>query len=69
MEKNYFQMTLKHLDKDLEIINNWNYQWKMNFNPDPPKKAQEAIFSGKAKAIHHPLLMFKNTWVLYLTPS
>ena len=22
------------LDKDLEIINNWAFHWKMNFNPD-----------------------------------
>ena len=27
------------LNKDLKIINNWVFQWKMNFNPDPTKQA------------------------------
>ena len=33
------------LNEDLDKINNWSYQWKMSFNPDPSKKAQEVIFS------------------------
>ena len=33
------------LNEDLDKINNWVYQWKMSFNPDPSKKAQEVIFS------------------------
>ena len=47
------------LNKDLEIINNWAFQWKMNFNPEPTKQAQEFIFSRKAKEIYHLLLVFK----------
>ena len=35
----------------------------MNFNPDPNKEAHEVIFSGKAKEINHPLLVFNNTSV------
>ena len=35
------------LNEDLDKINNWAYQWKMSFNPDPSKKAQEVIFSRK----------------------
>ena len=27
------------LNKDLKIINNRVFQWKMNFNPDPTKQA------------------------------
>ena len=27
------------LNKDLKIINNWVFQWKMNFNRDPTKQA------------------------------
>ena len=46
--------------KDLETIHNWAFQWKMNFNPDPTKQAQEAIFSRKAKRLPHPSLMLKN---------
>ena len=35
------------LNEDLDKINNWAYQWKMSFNPDPSQKAQEVIFSRK----------------------
>ena len=37
------------LNNDLLKINNWAYQWKMSFNPDPFKQAQEVIFSGRIK--------------------
>ena len=36
------------LNKDLELINNWNFQWKMQFNPDRRKQAQELYFSKKS---------------------
>ena len=35
------------LNKDLELINNWAFQWKMQFNPDRKKQAQELYFSKK----------------------
>ena len=40
--------------ENMEIINNWSYQWKINFNPDPNKQAQEVIFSRKTKKINRP---------------
>ena len=51
------------LNKDLEIINKWVFQWEMNFNPDPAKQAYKVIFSRKAKKIYHPPLVFNNTTV------
>ena len=36
------------LNKDLELINNWAFQWKMQFNPDRNKQPQELYFSKKA---------------------
>ena len=36
------------LNKDLELINNLAFQWKMQFNPDRNKQAQEIYFSTKA---------------------
>ena len=36
------------LNADLEKINQWAYQWKMQFNPDPNKQANEVIFSQKS---------------------
>ena len=39
------------LNNDLYQINKWDFQWKMSFNPDPSKQAQEIIFSSKTKKI------------------
>ena len=36
-----------HLNSDLKT-SEWAYQWKMSFNPDISKQAQEVIFSIKA---------------------
>ena len=58
---NVTQISAKDLNKDLKIINNWAFQWKMNFNPDPTKQAHEVIFSRKTKEIYHPPLAFNNT--------
>ena len=33
------------LNKDLQKISEWAYQWKMSLNPDQNKQAQEVIFS------------------------
>ena len=33
-------------------------QWKMNFDPDPSKKAQELLFSRKASSKPYPSLNF-----------
>ena len=48
------------LNSDLAKINRWAFQWKMSFNPDPKKQAQEAIFCRKSKAISHPPVVFNN---------
>ena len=39
---------------------NWAFKWKMNFNPDPNKQAQEIIFSRKKTASLHPAVYFDN---------
>ena len=41
------QTSANNLNKDLERIRKWATQWKMNFNPDTTKQAQEVIFSRK----------------------
>ena len=48
------------LNENLDKINNWAYQWKLSFNPDPSKKAQEVIFSRKVNNVLHPSLTFNN---------
>ena len=49
-----------HLNNDLRKISNWAFQWKMSFNPDPNKQAQEVIFSRKHQKINHPSIYFSN---------
>ena len=55
------QTSANDLNKDLKIINNWAFQWKMNFNPGPTKQAHEVIFSRKTIEIYHSPLIFNNT--------
>ena len=51
------------LNRDLSKTNEWALQWKMSFNPDPTKQAQEIIFSRKTSQRNHPGLMFNNSIV------
>ncbi len=48
------------LNHDLELIQKWAYQWKMEFNPDPTKQATEVLFSCKRSSPIHPPLLFNN---------
>ena len=43
------QTSANNLKKDLERIIKLTTKWKMNFNPDATKQAQEIIFSLKLK--------------------
>ena len=48
------------LNDDLEKISDWAYQWKMAFNPDKSKQAQEVILSCKTQRVIHPPAIFNN---------
>ena len=37
------------LNGDLDVIHQWAYQWKLEFNPDPTKQAIEVLFSCKIR--------------------
>ena len=52
-----------NLNDDFEKISNWAFQWKISFNPDINKQAQEVIFSRKLPKSNHPSLTFKGTSV------
>ena len=43
-----------HLNSDLSKTCNWPFQWKISFNLDPSKQAQEVIFSCKIQKTCHP---------------
>ena len=51
------------LNSDLSKINEWTLQWKMSFNPDPTKQAQEITFSRKISQRNNSGLMFNNSIV------
>ena len=60
-------MSADQLDTDLKKISDWAYKWKMIFNPDLSKQAQEVIFSRKTNKINHPTTTF-NTIPVACTP-
>ena len=47
----------------LDTVSIWAYNWKMSFNPDPKKPAQEVLFSRKNSNIIHPIIYFNNVQV------
>ena len=44
-------------------ISDWAFRWKMKFNPDPNKEAQDVIFSRKVNKINHSPLLFNQNLV------
>ena len=52
------------LNDNLQKISRWAYQWKMIFNPDASKQAQEIVFSRKASASNHATVCFSNVPVI-----
>ena len=52
--------SLGDLNENLGKIGNWAFKWKLNFNPDPNKQAQEIIFSRKKTASLLPVVYFDN---------
>ena len=48
------------LNEDLSKILRWGYKWKMLFNPDTSKQAQEIVFSRKKAPSNHSDIYFSN---------
>ena len=53
---NDINVSADQINKDLEKISTWAYQWKMSFNPDISKQAQEITFSKKNIDVSYPPL-------------
>ena len=51
------------LNNDQKLISQWAYKWKMLFNPDPKKPAQEVLFSRKNQIQNHPTISLNNVQV------
>ena len=52
------------IKKDLQKISEWAYKWKMSFNPDLNRQAQEVVFSRKLNKSSHPKMFFNNSPVV-----
>ena len=59
------------LNADWEKISQWGYQWKMQFNPDPNKQANEVIFSRKSvpQNLSHPPIKFNEKIITKYNPQ
>ena len=57
-------ISANELNHDLEKLNNWAYQWKLQFNPDPTKQATELLFSQKRHSPIHPPIFFDGNEVI-----
>ena len=53
--------TSQKLNKDLDRVGLWANKWKISFNPDSLKQAQEVIFSRKINKVYHSPLLFNNS--------
>ena len=58
-------ISANEVNKYLELISKWAYKWKISFNPDKNKQAQEVIFSQKQSKPKHPQLLFNKTPFTY----
>ena len=55
------------LSKDVQLINNCAFQWKMQFNADRNKQTQELCFSKKTGSQNHQiLLLIRVMWLQIL---
>ena len=46
------------LNHDLKKIEEWSFNWKMSFNPELLKQANDVSFSKKRNTVNHPDIYF-----------
>ena len=59
-------ISANELNNDFYQINEWAFQWKMSFNPDPSEQAQEIIFIRKTKKNSHPSFFLQSPYEMHL---
>ena len=60
-------LSAQNVNEDLNKVNHWAFQWKMSFDLDPSKQAQEVIFCRKLQKFVYPPLHFNNIAVTQST--
>ena len=58
-----FTASANEINDDFKNIEAWDHQWKMSFQSNPLKEAQEVIFSWKKIKPHHPSIIFSRNLV------
>ena len=58
-------ISANELNNDLQKISEWAYKWKMPFNPNLNKQAQDVIFSRKLNKPSHPKIVFNSAPIVY----
>ena len=60
-------ISAQNLNSDLRKIQEWAFQWKMQFKPDPLKQVVQVIFSVKKVKPNHPPNYFNGKEVVTKT--
>ena len=60
-------LSAKILNDDLSRISEWAHRWKMLFNPDITKQAQEVFLLRKNTKNDHPIVYFNEAPVAHTT--
>ena len=60
-------LSAKILNDNLSRISEWAHRWKILFNPDITKQAQEVIFSRENTKNDHPIVYLNETPVRHTT--
>ena len=60
-------ISASQLDSELKKNSHWAYKWKVTFNLDLSKQAQEVIFYRKTVKISHPSVTFNTVQVARAT--
>ena len=55
------------LNNDLDKVSCWAYTWKMSFNPDPSKEAEDVVFSRKCTEEDHFPIYFNDISITQTT--
>ena len=45
----------ENIENDLKLIHDWSVKWKMVFNPDITKPAEEVLFTNRTSSIYSPI--------------
>ena len=45
----------ENIEHDLKLIQDWSVKWKMLFNPDITKPAEEVLFTNRNASTHFPI--------------